>query len=136
MSQTAIPIDECDVFIQIWVDSRAVNESSGSNGVYLVDNTVANGAAHEGSASLTTVCPKGTGVCWQVLPVDPSEEQSDFTIQAIGNSSAWGSDGQPKATSKPWIWTGKVEEAGSSSYGLSVNVYANTAKTTAGVRVT
>src|ERR1044072_1806264 len=62
-----IPIDECNVFIQVWVDASAVGPSSGSAGLYLVDNTVASGGTQEGTAGLVTACPKNTSICWQVM---------------------------------------------------------------------
>jgi hypothetical protein len=114
----------CNVFIQAWVDVNPIIQGQGgTNGIYLVDNRVASGSSGEGSAGLTTACTNGSNLCWQVIAIDPNAQVSQFQIQQIGNSNAWGNTGQPESASADnTIFTGQVQNTGTASYKLVLNV--------------
>ncbi|CAD0261284.1 hypothetical protein HBO43_27185 [Pseudomonas veronii] len=117
----AIPTTSCDVQVQIWVDENAVTNGS-TAGVYLVDNRISAGTTHEGTANLNTAASKGSNVCWQVFLINP-KSTSQVSIAAFGNSSAWGFSGQPQtASDNASAYTGTVQNAGTASYPVSLNV--------------
>jgi hypothetical protein len=114
----------CSVFIQAWVDINPIMQGkSGTNGVYLVDNRVSSGSTGGGTPGLTTACTNGTFVCWEVLAIDPNAQITQLQIQQIGNSEAWGNSGQPESTGgSGTIFTGQVQNTGTASYQLVLNV--------------
>jgi hypothetical protein len=113
------PPDQCDVFIQIWVD---VNIASATQGIYIVDNRLSSGSTGEGTYQLTTACERGDDVCWTVLPVD-GDPDVQLTISSIGNSNAWGIAGPPQAYgSTGTVYTGKVQNSGNAPYEVALNV--------------
>ncbi len=116
--------EECEVFIQIWVDVNEVTETGGTKGVYLVDNRISSGSENEGTTGLLTACAKSSKVCWSINQIDPNAQPVQFEISEIGNSPAWGATGQPEAVDqgKKTTFTGVVEIAGSNSYPLKINV--------------
>jgi hypothetical protein len=120
----SIPTSSCSVFIQIWVDTNAV-QADQTQGVYLVDNRVNTGSTGEGSASLQTSCTKGSNVCWTALSIDPNfaAEGGVVSLQSIGNSNAWGDSGQPESVNST-TFTGQVQNSGTAGYTLNLNVQA------------
>ncbi len=118
----AVPITQCSVFIQIWVDTNAAQAGT-TKGIYLVDNRVSSGSQNEGSANLQTACTLNSYICWQVFAVDPNFTSigGSVAIQQIGNSNAWGDSGQPQMLNAT-TFTGQVENAGSASYSLNLNL--------------
>lgn len=119
---SAIDPDMCSVFIQVWVDTNAVDERSGTKGVYLVDNRVGSGSDQEGTPGLATACSKNAYVCWQIFNASQwSRDQVNF--KSIGNSNAWGPSGQPQAyNAEGTIFTGQVQNPGNSNYPVTINV--------------
>jgi hypothetical protein len=126
---------DCDVFIQIWVDVRAVNSSSGESGIYLVDNRAKQGSSKEGTSKLISSCARHDGVCWAIVSIDPHAD-AELEIQSIGNSNGWGPAGQPKpyGTGNE-IFIGEVENNGHSDYLLTLNVNHTTLFVHPGVNV-
>lgn len=113
----------CNVFIQAWVDVNAIVQGGGANGVWLVDNRVSSGSTGDGTAGLTTACSNGSNLCWEVVAIDPNAVITQLQIQQIGNSNAWGNSGQPEATDGTnTVFTGQVQNTGTASYNLVLNV--------------
>jgi hypothetical protein len=119
----AVAPSSCNVFIQAWVDVNPIIQGQGTKGVYLVDNRVSSGSQNEGTAGLTTACTNGSYVCWEIVAVDPNADLEQFQIQQIGSSNAWGNTGQPEATDGTGtVFTGQVQNTGTASYNLVLNV--------------
>jgi hypothetical protein len=133
----AVAPSSCSVFIQAWVDVNPIIQGqSGTNGVYLVDNRVSSGSTGGGSAGLTTACTNGSYICWEVVAVDPNAQISQLQIQQIGNSQAWGNTGQPESTGGGnTVFTGQVQNTGTASYNLVLNVNDTTVTLTPSVTV-
>lgn len=121
----SIPVSACNVFVQLWVDTNAVQVGS-TAGVYAVDNRVASGSQNEGTTELITSLTQGTNVCWQVFTVSPCVDAT-VQIQSIGNSNAWGPSGQPQMVpSQPNTFTGQVQKPGQAGYELTLTVQLGT----------
>jgi hypothetical protein len=115
---TTIPVSDCSVFIQIWVDTNAL-QSGSTAGVYLVDNMLNNGSSSEGTPNLSTNVSQNTKICWQVFNINPNS-QDNLTIQSIGNASVWGFTGQPEqAPDVAGAWTGQAQNTGSAPYTIT-----------------
>lgn len=107
------------VFIQIWVDTNALQNGS-TKGVYAVDNQVSNGSQNEGTANLTTSVTNGSVVNWQIFNIDPTAAGL-MSIQTISNSNAWGPGGQPQADATYGGFTGQVQTTGTAGYSVTFN---------------
>jgi hypothetical protein len=136
----AVPISQCSVFIQIWIDTNAVQNGS-TRGIYLVDNRVSSGSQNEGSASLQTACTLNSYICWQLFAIDPNYTSigGKVEIQSIGNSNAWGSSGQPQSVNSG-VFTGQAQNTGTAPYVINLTVQSPgksgiTLKVQAGVNV-
>jgi hypothetical protein len=116
-----IPVSSCSVFIQVWVDTNALQNGS-TRGVYLVDNRLNNGSANEGTVGLQTAVTNNSNICWQVFNIDPNSSTT-LSIASIGNSSAWGASGQPESVT-PNTFTGQVQATGHAEYKLTINAQA------------
>jgi hypothetical protein len=117
----SVPTSQCSVFVQIWVDTTAVQNGS-TRGVYLVDNRVSSGSSSEGTAVLQTTCTQDSQICWEVFTVSPCTSDT-VSIQSIGNSNAWGSSGQPEAApDNSHAFTGQAQTAGGAGYQVTLNV--------------
>jgi hypothetical protein len=133
----AVAPASCNVFIQAWVDVNPIMQGkSGTNGVYLVDNRVSSGSTGDGGPGLTTACTNGSYICWEVVAIDPNAEITQLQIQQIGNSQAWGNSGQPESIGGDGtIFTGQVQNRGTASYNLELNVNNTTVTLTPSVTV-
>jgi len=107
------------VFIQIWVDTNALQNGS-TRGVYVVDNRVSNGSTNEGTANLQTNATNGSLVNWQVFNVDPTATGAK-SIQSISNSNAWGPGGQPQPDPTYGGFTGQLQNVGVAPYSVTFN---------------
>lgn len=117
----SIPVNNCTVFVQLWVDTNALQNGS-EQGVYLVDNRLNNGSQFEGTTNLSTNATKGSNVCWQVYNVDPNSTDQ-LAIQSIGNASVFGASGQPEnAGDGSGAFTGQVQAAASATYTVNFTV--------------
>lgn len=126
----------CNVFIEAWVDVNAIVQGGGTTGVWLVDNRVSSGSTGDGTAGLTTSCSNGSNLCWSVVAIDPNADITQLQIQQIGNSNAWGNSGQPEATDgTDTVFTGQVQNTGTASYNLVLNVNDTTVTLTPSVSV-
>lgn len=112
----AIPASSCSVFVQIWVDTNALQNQQ-TTGVYLVDNNLNNGSASEGTVNLLTDVPVGTSICWSLLNINPSNN-SILEIQDFGNASVFGASGTPQQVNAT-TWTGQVQQAGKANYNIN-----------------
>jgi hypothetical protein len=117
-----VPVSQCSVFIQIWVDTNSVQNGQ-TKGIYLVDNRVSSGSQNEGSANLQAACTLNSYICWQILAIDPNYTAGGGTvaIQQIGNSNAWGMSGQPEMINST-TFTGQVQNPGQAGYSININV--------------
>jgi hypothetical protein len=132
----AVAPSSCNVFIQAWVDVNPVIQGQGTKGTYLVDNRVSSGSTGEGTPGLTTACTNNSYVCWEILAIDPNADLEQFQIQQIGDSNAWGNSGQPEATDgTATVFTGQVQNTGTASYNLVLNVNDTTVTLTPSMTV-
>lgn len=116
------PVSQCTVFIQVWVDTKAVQAGS-ARGIYMVDNRLARRGKKEGSGALQTAVTRNANICWTVLPIDPNFTAlgGRVQMQSIGNSSAWGSSGQPQMIDAT-TFTGTAQNAGTANYNMGIKV--------------
>ena len=112
----AIPASSCSTFVQIWVDTNALQNGQ-TTGVYLVDNNLNNGSGNEGTVNLQTNVPVGTNICWSLLNVNPSSN-TILQIQNFGNASVFGASGTPQQVNAT-TWTGQVQAAGHAQYNIN-----------------
>ena len=113
-----IPVNNCTVFVQLWVDTNALQNGS-EQGVYLVDNRLNNGSQFEGTTNLSTNATNGSNICWQIYDIDPNST-THLAIQSIGNASVFGASGQPEnANDGSGAYTGQVQATGSASYTVN-----------------
>jgi hypothetical protein len=112
----AIPASSCSTFVQIWVDTNALQNGQ-TTGVYLVDNNLNNGSGNEGTVNLQTNVPVGTNICWSLLNVNPSSN-TILQIQNFGNASVFGASGTPQQVNAT-TWTGQVQAAGQAQYNIN-----------------
>ncbi|NEO98852.1 MAG: hypothetical protein F6K58_09275 [Symploca sp. SIO2E9] len=110
---------ECNIFVQIWVDTNALQNGS-TNGVYLVDSNYNNGSSEEGTASLKTYATTNSKICWQILNTNINSDVT-LSIQNFGNASVFGAGGTPQQYSST-IWTGQVQANGKADYSITFNV--------------
>lgn len=117
------PVSQCTVFIQVWVDTNAVQAGS-AKGIYIINNRIARGRRKEGAGKLQTAVTRNANICWTVLPIDPNFTAAGGSIQmqSIGNSNAWGSSGQPQMIDAT-TFTGTAQNAGTASYNMGINVH-------------
>jgi hypothetical protein len=112
----AIPASSCSTFVQIWVDTNALQNGQ-TTGVYLVDNNLNNGSSNEGTVDLQTDVPVGTNICWSLLNVNPSSN-TILQIQNFGNASVFGASGTPQQVNAT-TWTGQVQASGQAQYNIN-----------------
>ena len=110
---------ECSIFIQIWVDSNALQNES-RRGVYLVDSNHNNGSSNEGTPDLSTDASTNDKICWQVLSTNVNDAGT-LTIQNFGNASVFGSGGTPQSVNGN-TWTGQVQANGTAMYDITFNL--------------
>lgn len=106
----------CTVFVQIWVDTNALQQGS-TTGVYIVDNNLNHGSTNEGTVSLNTNVPVGTSICWSLLNVNPISS-TVLAIQDFGNAGIFGASGTPQQVNAT-TWTGQVQAAGQAQYNVN-----------------
>ena len=112
----AIPASSCSVFVQIWVDTNALQNGQ-TTGIYLVDNNLNNGSSNEGTVNLSTNVPLGTNICWSLLNIVPTSD-TILQIQNFGNASVWGASGTPQQVNAT-TWTGQVQATGNAQYNIN-----------------
>lgn len=118
-----VPTTSCTTFIQIWVDTNALQNGS-TTGIYLVDNRVSQGSSNEGTPSLNTAVTKGTNICWEIYNIDLNSD-TQLQIAAISNAGVFGASGQPQvAPDNPNAFTGQVQDPGSAQYQITFNAQA------------
>lgn len=124
-----IPTTNCPIQIQVWVDDNAVQINS-TRGVYLVDNRTNAGSEAEGTPSLSTAASKGSNICWQAFLINKNST-SQVSIASISNANVFGASGQPqRAPDIQSAFTGQLQNGGSSSYTLTLNVISATGSAT------
>jgi hypothetical protein len=107
------------VFIQIWVDSNAVQNGS-SRGIYLVDNRVGFGSNNEGSSSLATNVTQNSVIQWSAFNIDPNSPDT-VQLSAISNAPIWGASGQPQSDGQG-NFIGQAQSDGGSGYDVTLTV--------------
>lgn len=126
-SMSVISPSECSVFIQVWVDTKSLQNGS-TTGVYLVDSNHNNGSSNEGTVNLNSKVSTNTKICWSILNVDLNSDVA-LSFQNFGNASVWGAGGTPQQVSAT-VWTGQVEANGTASYAINFNAEKGTGITT------
>ena len=111
-----IPPSSCSVFVQVWVDTNALQNGS-TTGVYLVDNNLNHGSSNEGTVNLNTNVPVGTSICWSLLNVSPTSN-TILQIQNFGNAGVFGASGTPQQVNAT-TWTGQVQATGQAHYDIN-----------------
>ncbi|TRV44009.1 MAG: hypothetical protein EWV53_18780 [Microcystis panniformis Mp_MB_F_20051200_S9] len=114
----AIQPSECSIFIQIWVDTNAIQNGS-TNGVYLVDNNFNNGSSQEGTTYLTTNATTNSKICWTILNTNINSDVQ-LSIANFSNASVFGAGGTPQQYQSN-IWTGQVQANGEAQYSITFN---------------
>lgn len=116
------PVSQCSVFIQVWIDTNAVQQGS-TKGIYMVDNRTSAGSMSEGGCTLTTAVTKNANICWTVMPIDPNFTAAggSLQLQSISNSNAWGPSGQPQSVGM-MQFTGTAQTSGMANYTMGINV--------------
>ncbi len=113
---------EASIFIQIWVDTNALQNGS-TKGVYLVDSNHNNGSSSEGTPSLEMSATTNAKICWSIAPINVSWDGT-LSIQSFGDAGVWGADGPPQAAagSSSGAWTGQVMDNGNDTYAITFNM--------------
>lgn len=115
---SSVSVSKCTTFIQIWVDSNALQNGS-TQGIYLVDNRIDNGSTNEGTPFLCTSVVIGTHICWRIFNIDPNA-QTQLQLQSISDASVWGASGQAQAVAGSHdTFTGTAERAGNNEYRIT-----------------
>ena len=114
----SIQPSECSVFIQVWVDTNALQNGS-TRGVYLVDNNLNHGSINEATTNLSTNVPTNTKICWSIMNVDVNWD-GELSIQNFGNASVFGAGGTPQQVNST-TWTGQVQDNGNAQYDIIFN---------------
>lgn len=109
---------ECSIFIQIWVDTNALQNGS-TNGVYLVDSNNNNGSSQEGTTSLITDATTNSKICWTILNTNINSDVQ-LSIANFSNASVFGAGGTPQQYQLN-IWTGQVQANGEAQYSITFN---------------
>ncbi|CCI26947.1 conserved hypothetical protein [Microcystis aeruginosa PCC 9809] len=117
MANTIQP-SECSIFIQIWVDTNALQNGS-TKGVYLVDSNHNNGSSQEGTTFLKTNATTNSKICWTILNTNINSDVQ-LSIANLSNASVFGAGGTPQQY-QPNIWTGQVQANGEAQYSITFN---------------
>jgi hypothetical protein len=114
--------NECSIFIQVWVDTNALQNGS-MNGVYLVDNNLNNnlnnGSGSEGTSSLVTNVTTNAKICWSILNTNLNSKVQ-LSFSNFSNASVFGASGTPQAYDDT-TWTGQAEANGHAPYSITFN---------------
>lgn len=124
--------------ITIAVDTQYVAAQGGRNisqGIYMMDNQVANGSYNEGSLELHTMTFNGSLIGFNAVPINPNTGDtvviSGFTVS---QGSVFGSQGYPIEQSEPTpvgcYWIGQATSEGTQTYQIQIEI------TTGGIRPT
>jgi hypothetical protein len=109
---------DCNVFIQIWVDTDALQNGS-TNGVYLVDNYLNHGSTNEGTPNLHSNVTTNSKICWTILNVNTNSD-TQLSLQNFGNAGIWGASGTPQQYSATQ-WTAQAQVNGNDYYNITFN---------------
>ena len=103
----SIQPNECQVFIQAWVDVNALANGQ-TTGCYVVSNRSSDSRG-EGTPNLTVNVVNESAVCWSVVPIDP-QYNGKFKITEVSTPSGWEHPPAP-VPDKPNVFTGKLQKA-------------------------
>lgn len=128
MSATSnINPNECDVFVNIWVDVNATKANS-TQGIYCVDNQVGNQnpSKNEGSPSLVTTVGQGSKICWKIIAIDPETAGQVSIIEMQQGESGFSHvPGKWTGDATGATWTGQMTPntvAGTVPQSIKLNV--------------
>jgi hypothetical protein len=117
--------------ITVAVDTAYLySQSSGQyagSGVYMMDNNTRGGSRQEGGPELQSTVTAGTGVGFNVFPIDAQGLQGD-TVQIVAveysnGTNVFGNFGWPKAqVTGPYQWVGTAFNQGTMTYQLKIGV--------------
>jgi hypothetical protein len=109
--------------ITIAVDTAYVAAQQGRNinqGIYMMDNMVANGSSGEGTLELHTKCPVGSLIGFNTVPINGEGVSGDqVIITAAGQPRK-----QPSPNKEPdgSYWIGQALNTGSQTYQIQIKV--------------
>lgn len=121
---SAINPEECQVFVQVWIDFNALTKGKGSEAVHLVDNRVAHQSQREGTATLLTNCALNSKVCWSLRALEPKDEGQLMKFQEFTAPNVFGLHGAPEEWEKSEgrVFTGQVENDGEEAYLIGLTL--------------
>jgi len=107
-----------------------------NQGIYMMDNRVLNGSGGEGTLELSTHCPAGNVISFNVVPINGAGS-SDATVEITGFNVSQGSvftaAGQPRPFNPPpgggttnSFWMGQALQQGSQTYQIQIKVTIGT----------
>lgn len=120
--------------ITIAVDTAYVAAQQGRNinqGIYMMDNMVANGSSREGTLELSTKCPVGSLIGFNTVPINGegvSGDQVIITGFTVSQGNVFTAAGQPRKQPSPnkepdgSYWIGQALNTGSQTYQIQIKV--------------
>ncbi|MDB9433936.1 AidA/PixA family protein [Microcystis aeruginosa] len=120
--------------ITIAVDTAYVAAQQGRNinqGIYMMDNMVANGSSGEGTLELHTKCPVGSLIGFNTVPINgegASGDQVIITGFTVSQGNVFTAAGQPRKQPSPnkepdgSYWIGQALNTGSQTYQIQIKV--------------
>lgn len=120
--------------ITIAVDTAYVASQQGRNisqGVYMMDNMVANGSTGEGQMELSTVCPVGSLIGFHSVPINALGTSGDSVVITgftVSQGSVFTAAGQPQQQpplhGEPagTYWIGQAMNTGNQTYQIQIEV--------------
>jgi hypothetical protein len=139
--RTVIRVPETALFnlnpttaITIAVDTAYVASQQGrdiSQGIYMMDNTVGNGSTGEGTLELHTICPVGSLIGFNTVPINGegvSGDQVIITGFTVSEGDVFTAAGQPRKQPSPnkepdgSYWIGQALRTGTQTYQIQIKV--------------
>ncbi|NEO98853.1 MAG: hypothetical protein F6K58_09280 [Symploca sp. SIO2E9] len=120
--------------ITIAVDTAYIAAQQGRNvnqGIYMMDNMVANGSTKEGTLELHTKCPVGSLIGFNTVAINgegTSQDQVIITGFTVSNGSVFTAAGQPQQQTSPGheppgsYWVGQALNTGTQTYQIQIKV--------------
>jgi hypothetical protein len=111
---------DCTVFIQVWVDTRALRLGL-THAVYVVDNCALQKSSEQGTGNLNSKVFAGSDICWTILNVDTL---SELDLELLSISASWKSPYPPQRYSATQ-WTGQVPEISPGTYTITFHMHGD-----------
>ena len=120
--------------ITIAVDTSYVASQQGRNissGIYMMDNMASNGSTGEGTLELSTKCPVGSLIGFNVVPINVNGVSGDTVVITgfnVSSGSVFTAAGQPRQQTSPnnepagSYWVGQAIATGKQTYQIQIKV--------------